>query len=167
MNFRFRKSFSLLPGLRGTISKKGVSLNFRAGLFSKSWGTRGTSTTIDMPGTAGFFWREERRRRKMTDEERQEASRKFWSGLVYLLLAVQVVFGLLWIYAPQWFSDCSPSGSPLISHLIYSVVLFAGYAVAGRRLRLLRGPLGVILALAAFYVQWKFLGAVISPKLGC
>lgn len=63
MKFRFRKSFSIIPGiLRWTVSKRGTSLNLNLGIFSKSWGTRQNTTTLDMPGTSGIFWRKEQRK---------------------------------------------------------------------------------------------------------
>lgn len=65
MNFRFRKSFTIIPGiLKWTVSKKSTSLNLNLGIFSRSWGTRGKTTTLDMPGTSGIFWRKEERRKK-------------------------------------------------------------------------------------------------------
>lgn len=61
---QFRKSFRISRHLRFTISKRGMSLNFRMGPVSKSWGTRENRTTIDAPGAFGFSW--ERRTRKAT-----------------------------------------------------------------------------------------------------
>lgn len=77
MPFRFHKSFPLLGRfIQGTVSKKGVSLNMRMGPLSKSWGTgRRRSTTLDMPGTSGIFWRSQRR---ASSEEAAQDSRQFW-----------------------------------------------------------------------------------------
>jgi hypothetical protein len=77
MNFRFRKSLTIIPGiLKWTVSKKSTSLNLNLGIFSRSWGTRGTTTTLDMPGTSGIFWRSEKRRRKDPEQAKARAQRE-------------------------------------------------------------------------------------------
>jgi len=51
MGFRFRRSFSLIPGVRLNVSKSGVSTSVgRRGLFF-TMGPRGTRTTVGIPGT--------------------------------------------------------------------------------------------------------------------
>lgn len=59
---QFRKSFRITKNLRLTVSKRGISLNFKMGPLSKSWGTRENRTTIDAPGTFGFSWQKRRRK---------------------------------------------------------------------------------------------------------
>jgi hypothetical protein len=102
MNFRFRKSFTIIPGiLRWTVSKKSTSLNLNLGLFSKSWGTRGTTTTIDAPGTTGIFWRREHRRggrgaAKQLGHESVQRDERAGIGLFALALIVQGVAYWAW-----------------------------------------------------------------------
>lgn len=97
MRFRFRKSFTIIPKvLHWTVSKKGASLNLRLGPYSKSWGTRGNSSTLDMPGTSGIFWRKQtsRKKRKAGDEELEAAAAGFhpWAEGKRWLLGGVILF---------------------------------------------------------------------------
>ena len=51
MGWRFRKSFSPLPGVRITLSKSGISTSVGAGPVRATFGTRGSSVTAKIPGT--------------------------------------------------------------------------------------------------------------------
>jgi hypothetical protein len=60
MGFRFRRTFSIGPGLRLNLSKSGVSASVgRRGLWF-TMGPRGTRTTIGIPGT-GLSYTEQHR----------------------------------------------------------------------------------------------------------
>ncbi len=51
MSWRFRKSFSPLPGVRITLSPSGVSTSVGAGPFRATFGANGTSVTTRIPGS--------------------------------------------------------------------------------------------------------------------
>ena len=55
MAWRFRKSFSPLPGVRLTLSPSGVSTSVGFGPFRVTSGTRGTGFTANVPGTGLSF----------------------------------------------------------------------------------------------------------------
>jgi hypothetical protein len=106
MKFRFRKSLTIIPGvLKWTVSKKSTSLNLNLGLFSRSWGTRGTTTTLDLPGTSGLFFRSEKRRSRGAQGVEHAAPRQP-AGLA-LFFAFMLVQGLVyWAWAS---ASCSGS----------------------------------------------------------
>lgn len=55
MTWRFRKSFSPLPGVRITISPSGVSTSVGVGPFRATLGTHGAAVTANIPGTGLSF----------------------------------------------------------------------------------------------------------------
>jgi hypothetical protein len=55
MAWRFRKSFSPLPGVRLTLSKRGLSTSIGAGPFRLRVGSRGPAVTTTIPGTGLSF----------------------------------------------------------------------------------------------------------------
>lgn len=55
MGWRFRKSFSPLPGVRLTLSPSGISTSVGVGPFRVTHGTRGTAFTANVPGTGLSF----------------------------------------------------------------------------------------------------------------
>ncbi|MEW6736418.1 MAG: DUF4236 domain-containing protein [Acidobacteriota bacterium] len=55
MTWRFRKSFSPLPGVRITLSPSGVSTSVGVGPFRASIGPRGPAVTANIPGTGLSF----------------------------------------------------------------------------------------------------------------
>ena len=157
MHFRFRKSFDIIPGLlRWTVSKRGASLNLHLGFYSKSWGTGGRrTTTIDMPGTTGMFWRKQER----VKEDPNDADEGF-GHLVQLLL----IWGGALVAVVRFWLDShghTVSGHPyrwigglLVGELIVFWMLW-------RTWRPLAGWLGVLLAALVAYLQWKYLGNVV------
>ena len=169
MNFRFRKSIPIIGKLlRFTVSKKGVSLNLRLGWLSKSWGTRGTSTTLDMPGTSGMFFRKERRRSaKKLDPAAAALLRRQRSaqagqilGAIIIAVVALVELGRLHIHIGE---SCTLGGHP---HITLGVLVAAQITV----LRALRQK-GVLLVFAATVavavVQWKLFGALAMPNVHC
>lgn len=174
MRFRFRKSVNLLPGLlKLTVSRRGVSLNGRLGIFSRSWGTRGRSTTIDMPGTAGIFWRREDRRKAIRGADefetaflRRRARERLWrrAGTIALVLLGLVLAARLWLHP---FADCSTEGRPGVTLLVLLGSLYGGWRAAVRSSPRLAGPLGLALAFALVPVGWWLYGAFIAGALTC
>jgi len=55
MSFRFRRTFSLLPGLRANITKTGASLSIGPRGAKVTVGSGGVRATAGLPGT-GMFW---------------------------------------------------------------------------------------------------------------
>jgi len=55
MGWRFRKSFSPLPGVRLTLSPSGISTSVGVGPFRLTHGTRGAAFTANVPGTGLSF----------------------------------------------------------------------------------------------------------------
>src|SRR5262249_22193200 len=49
--FRFRRSLKLLPGVRWNIGKNSTSVSFGGRGFTYTLGTRGSRTTVGIPGT--------------------------------------------------------------------------------------------------------------------
>ena len=58
MSFRFRRTFSLLPGLRANITKTGASLSIGPRGAKLTVGSGGVRATAGLPGT-GMFWSEQ------------------------------------------------------------------------------------------------------------
>lgn len=174
MRFRFRKSVALWPGhLNATVSRRGVSLNGRLGIFSRSWGTRGRSTTIDMPGTSGIFWRREDRRRKPRggcDTEtaflRREARERRWSAVGRLLLGMAALTLAGRAYLPNLVQDCQHEGT--LWRLGVTVALMAGcYAGARSLLPSLRGAGSLPLAGVCGAGGWWLYGVLVAGTLTC
>lgn len=55
MGFRFRRSWSLLPGIRFNVGKKSASLSFGGRGLHYTAGTAGRRVTVGIPGT-GLSW---------------------------------------------------------------------------------------------------------------
>src|SRR5438876_2189995 len=55
MGFRFRRSLSLIPGLRLNLSRSGPSVSLGVRGLHYTVGLRGTRTTVGVPGT-GASW---------------------------------------------------------------------------------------------------------------
>ena len=152
MAFRFRKSFDIIPGLlRWTISKRGASLNLHLGIYSKSWGSGGRRTrTIDIPGTSGIFFRKQTRVKEDPDDPDEG-----FSHLVQLLLIIGTA---LISYGRVRFEGHS-SGHPYILVTLIFGVGFGALWLLWRQWDILRGFLGILLALVIVYLQWKATGA--------
>ena len=66
MPLRFRKSFTIMPGLRLNINKKSVSLTTKVGPVSHTVSTSGRDTTnVSLPGPLSY--RKETTRRKIAE----------------------------------------------------------------------------------------------------
>jgi hypothetical protein len=64
MAWQFRKSKKILPGVRLTASKRGLSVSGGIGGARRSVSSTGrATTTVRIPGT-GVFWRKSRQRRR-------------------------------------------------------------------------------------------------------
>lgn len=152
MSFRFRKSFDIIPGmLRWTVSKRGFSLNLHLGIYSKSWGTGGRRTrTIDVPGTAGFFFRKQ----TVVKDDPDDPDEGFGHLVQLLLIIGTALIG----YGRARF------GHPTSSHPYIEVTLITGVGFGAlwllwRQFDILRGFLGIFLAAGIVYLQWKLTGA--------
>lgn len=156
MRFRFRKSFPLLGHfLKWTVSKRGVSVNAHAGPVSKSWGTRGTSTTVDAPGKMGFFWRKQSSRSHHEEHGHSASTRvsgHAWKFAAFLII-VEAIIELVHIYVHP-LSDCSTSGSPLTTLIILLLVQFG--ILYGLHSIGLNGFLVFLIICATIFFQWQF-----------
>jgi len=157
LHFRFRKSFTLIPGvLHWTVSKRGASLNLHLLIYSKSWGTGGRrTTTIDMPGTTGMFWRKQQKV-KQDPEDADEGFAHLIQLLFFWGLAVVSLFRF-WIRA----HGHTVTGHPYwwIGGLL--AIDLTGFWFLWRSWRPSVGVLGVLLAALVVYLQWQFLGNVV------
>src|SRR5437899_1717687 len=70
MSFRFRRTFSLLPGLRANVTKTGASLSIGPRGAKVTVGSGGIRATAGLPGT-GMFWSEQ-----ITHKGRADASQR-------------------------------------------------------------------------------------------
>jgi hypothetical protein len=165
LNFRFRKSFNIIPGiLRWTISKRGASLNLNLGIYSKSWGTGGRrTTTVDLPGTSGIFWRKQEK----VKEDPNDADEGFAHLLQLLLIWGGFIVGLVRLYASSLGKGCQLSGHPywLLGGML--LVELGFFWMLWRTWRLFSGILGLPLAILAAYLQWKVYGHLITPHVLC
>jgi len=154
MHLRFRHSFPLVGHfLHFTVSKKGVSLNAHAGFFSKSWGTRGNTTTVDAPGHLGLFWRKQSKRTHASADEVATKHEHKWFHLS-LALVVLVAIVEAWHIWVHPFSKVVIVGQPLNTLLILTGAL----AVAVLFLHHLGVASGIILfllTLGGVYLQWR------------
>lgn len=159
MNFRFRKSLTIIPGvLRWTVSKKSTSLNLNLGIFSKSWGTRGSTTTIDAPGTTGIFWRREKRRGAGGKQLGHEASRHQAQSAGIGLFALAMIAQAL-IY---WGWSAASCSGPAHLHalvlvlgaqlIVYALVRMMGRAGPGANFLLVAALVAVTYLLAHAFV---------------
>lgn len=171
MNFRFRKTFPILGKFLGfTISKKGFSINFRAGVFSKSIGTLRNVTTIDLPGTSGIFFRKERRRRRrprpgdpyLAELERRRA----WGRAAAVIIGLSAAISLARINLHP-IGGCELTGHPNLT-LAALVALQLGAHAAIKPTLAKRGLLLVLATCAVAWVAhvWLF-GALIAPSIHC
>jgi hypothetical protein len=161
MHLRFRHRFPLAGHfLHWTLSRHGVSLNMHVGLFSRSWGTQGNTTTVDAPGHLGFFWRKQtrKRRRRLSEEEISAHAAGRWTHLAVALVLLEAVVEAVHIWLHP-FSDVVVSGSPLLVLLLLSGGLCALIVFAHRR-GIMGGLVIFVLALVGLYVQWKLFGAL-------
>lgn len=174
MRFRFRKSLTLWPGhLKATVSRRGVSLNGRVGIFSRSWGTRGRSTTIDMPGTSGIFWRREDRRRKLRGADametaflRREQAQRRWAraGTVVCALACVVLAGRA--YLVPLARGCDNQGTGIRLLILLGLVIGA-YAGLRALWPALRGPGSLLAAAGAGALGWWLYGLLVAGSVVC
>ncbi|CEJ88449.1 conserved hypothetical protein [Hyphomicrobium sp. GJ21] len=81
--FRFRKTFSILPGVRVNLSKTGVSSSIGGHGATVNVGKNGPMVTLGIPGT-GLSYRT-----------------PVGLALVLILLAVAAVAGLAYLFAPE------------------------------------------------------------------
>lgn len=161
MSFRFRKSFNIIPGLlRWTISKKGASLNLHLGIYSKSLGTGGRRTrTIDVPGTTGIFFRKQTREKQDPDDPDDG----FGHFLQILTILISAIVGYIKINIHT--GNCHLAGHP---NIVMGAIVGGEIALfwfLWRKWDPLRGFLGFLLVIAATYLQWKLIGAWISPNI--
>lgn len=174
MRFRFRKSVALWPGhLNATVSRRGVSLNGRLGIFSRSWGTRGRSTTIDMPGTSGIFWRREDRRRKIRGADametaflRRRAAERRWraAGALVVGLAVLLLVGRAYLRPLE---DCVREGGTGTRLMIVLALTVGAYAGARSLWPALRGAGTLVAAAGAGALGWWLYGLLVAGTLVC
>ena len=80
---RFRKTFSILPGVKFNVSKTGVSTSLGGNGATVNVGTRSRTMTLGIPGT-GLSYRV-----------------PLSSSLVVLVLIAAVVIGVAWLIAPE------------------------------------------------------------------
>lgn len=80
--FRFRKSFSILPGVKINLSKTGLSTSLGGHGATVNIGKNGPNATIGAPGTGLSY--------------RTPVS----TVLILALVAVAVIVGILWLVAP-------------------------------------------------------------------
>ena len=81
--FRFRKSFSILPGVKINLSKTGVSTSIGGHGATVNIGKNGPNATLGVPGT-GLSYRT-----------------PVGTVLIVGLLAVAALVGILWFVAPD------------------------------------------------------------------
>ena len=80
---RFRKTFSVLPGVKFNVSKTGVSTSLGGNGATVNVGTRSRTVTLGIPGT-GLSYRV-----------------PLSGSIVLLLLVAAVVVGVAWLVAPE------------------------------------------------------------------
>lgn len=165
MRFRFRKTFRIIPGiLTWTASKRGLSLNLNLGIYSKSWGTGGRrTTTLDVPGTSGIFWRKQE---KVKDDP-DDPDEGFSHFLQLLVIWGGFWFGLARLHFERLADGCQLEGHPhwwLLGMLGAQLLVFW---VLWNTFRWTKGPLGLVLVAAAAYLQWKIFGNYVLTSLDC
>lgn len=159
MRFRFRKSFNIFGKFLGwTVSKKGVSLNMKLGPLSKSWGTRGRTTTIDAPGEYGMFWRKQESRKAsaaLTQEEKDKRAEGFWKFYVGFVLAIQLMAELVWVNASKHTGDVNGNLALLF------IVELALIVLLWTQIKAFRSFVGLLGVLIIAYVHWRVVGSVL------
>jgi hypothetical protein len=163
MHLRFRHRFPLIGHfLHWTLSRHGVSLNAHLGPFSRSWGTQAKTTTIDVPGHLGFFWRKQARRGsgtrrpRLSSEEQQALAAAHagnaWThvvvGLAFLEAAVEAIH--IWVHP---FSQAAVSGNPLFTLVVLTGGLIVVITFLHRQ-RIVGGVVLFILGVFGLWLQW-------------
>jgi hypothetical protein len=135
--------------------------------MSKSWGTRGTSTTVDMPGTSGMFWRREQRRHKLDPAQAEQQRRRFFMQMAQLtglaVIVVQALVELARLHVHFGDQVCRLDGHP---HIVLGVLVL-GQVVALRCLRHQRAVVCLIATVLVAFVAWKLFGAWAMPSVHC
>lgn len=163
---RLRKSFRLTKHLKATISKRGMSLNFKWGPIAWSRGTGGRRLfAVDAPGTLGLGWRKQEQR-SPTPQQRARFYAVLWGTVCLLILCVETLIGLARLYVHP-FGECTRQEGLLEKLLTYmgiEVAVWLGLWIFVPRFR---GPLAVVFLLVAGYVQYRMYGAYIAPNITC
>jgi hypothetical protein len=173
MHFRFRKSFDIFGRiLRWTVSKRGVSLNFHLGPFSKSWGTRQNTTTMDIPGTSGMFLRKEKRKHHSSDPdvrdyEHHQAHRKHITVAIGFFFAVELVAELIRLNVHLGGESCTLSGHANLILLVSHALVLGTFLALRSQIRLLQGFCGLLLILGLCYLQWRLFGSIVGGHIHC
>jgi hypothetical protein len=81
---RWRKSVSVLPGVKVNLSKGGVSASVGGKGATVNVGTRTQTVNLGIPGT-GLSYR-----------------MPLGTSLIWLIIAAVVVLGIAWLVAPGW-----------------------------------------------------------------
>jgi hypothetical protein len=106
MGFRFRRSFSILPGIRLNLGKRGISASIGVRGAHVTFGPTGTRTTVGLPGSGLSYTHLQRPRRPVPAHAAARANP-----------AAQVESG-------------PPSSGPASSGLAWSVVIAIAVAIA-------------------------------------
>jgi hypothetical protein len=175
-HFRFRKSFRIMPGVKGTISRRGASINFHSGLVSKSFGTRRNTTTVDVPGVHGAFWRSEhghghhahgRASAEQRQWEHEQGKLHRRAHLVHGLMALSALILAGRLFLPALFERCVRHGAALPLLIVVIVVPWVAIAYGSKHVGMLRSPLALIACVVLAWVQWKAYGALIASEMVC
>jgi hypothetical protein len=156
MHWRFRKSFPIIGHfLHVTVSKKGVSLNLHAGLLSRSWGTRGNTTSVDAPGHFGLYFRKQTRRPQGREHRDEALSVRHEHRWLHLSLALALLCALVeaWHVWVHPFSDMRITGHPLRDLVLLTGLLIV-LILTLHHLRIASGIILFLLALVGIYAQW-------------
>ncbi|MCK1643081.1 DUF4236 domain-containing protein [Bradyrhizobium sp. 157] len=95
MGLRFRKTFSIIPGVKLNIGKKSASVRVGVKGFGYTTGTAGKTISASLPGTGLSFSRKIKENPPMTPAAvpiLDVRPRRRW----FLLVIVYVVAGLIW-----------------------------------------------------------------------
>jgi hypothetical protein len=172
MNFRFRKTFPILGKfLHWTVSKKGISLNLHLGPLSRSWGTRGKTTTIDAPGHFGLFWRKQETHSRRHQPEyvaeyaHTQARQHLWRWLITVVIVIQTMAEL--VRANVHFQSCRITGHPNIEILIMVAIEVGLLTLLWSSVAKIRNFFGFILVCVAVYFHWKLVGTILPGHIHC
>jgi hypothetical protein len=105
MGFRFRKSVTILPGLRLNFGKQGFSsVSVGRKGFTVNASTRGTRTTVGLPGTGlSYSWRHPAGSRGdrpgSWDGTNHSSHTRSWVGIVVLIGILLAGYVLTWLAA--------------------------------------------------------------------
>ena len=91
MGFRFRRSIKILPGIRLSFGKRGISTSIGVRGAHVTFGKSGTRTTVGLPGSGLSFTHldKQRRERLVTLAPSLESSSqpgKAWRGWLWIAL---------------------------------------------------------------------------------